>query len=78
MEKSPAEWMIESMIFALPLGITISMTDSGDRSVALAIVIGLAASFCILLLVWYCIRGTIGPNRFGSDPLDLDTLVVDA
>ena len=23
----------------------------------------------IILLVWYCMRGTIGPNRFGPDPL---------
>jgi uncharacterized membrane protein YhaH (DUF805 family) len=24
----------------------------------------------IILLVWYCMRGTIGPNRFGPDPLE--------
>jgi uncharacterized membrane protein YhaH (DUF805 family) len=23
----------------------------------------------ILLIIWACIRGTIGPNRFGPDPL---------
>ncbi len=23
----------------------------------------------IVLLVWFCLRGTTGPNRFGSDPL---------
>jgi len=23
----------------------------------------------ILLLVWFCMRGTVGDNRFGSDPL---------
>jgi uncharacterized membrane protein YhaH (DUF805 family) len=23
----------------------------------------------IILLIWYCMRGTIGPNRFGPDPL---------
>jgi uncharacterized membrane protein YhaH (DUF805 family) len=23
----------------------------------------------ILLLVWYCMRGTVGPNRYGPDPL---------
>lgn len=23
----------------------------------------------IVLLVWYCLRGTPGPNRFGADPL---------
>src|ERR1035437_9534793 len=24
----------------------------------------------ILLLVWQCTRGTVGPNRFGKDPLE--------
>jgi uncharacterized membrane protein YhaH (DUF805 family) len=24
----------------------------------------------ILLLVWFCMRGTVGPNRFGPDPLE--------
>jgi uncharacterized membrane protein YhaH (DUF805 family) len=23
----------------------------------------------IILIVWFCSRGTIGPNRFGQDPL---------
>ena len=33
----------------------------------IAMVIGLIAA--IVLLVWYCLRGTPGPNRFGPDPL---------
>jgi uncharacterized membrane protein YhaH (DUF805 family) len=23
----------------------------------------------ILLLIWFCLRGTAGPNRYGPDPL---------
>lgn len=23
----------------------------------------------IILIIWYCTRGTVGPNRFGPDPL---------
>jgi len=23
----------------------------------------------IILIVWFCTRGTVGPNRFGPDPL---------
>ncbi|MFL6796857.1 MAG: DUF805 domain-containing protein [Xanthobacteraceae bacterium] len=23
----------------------------------------------IILIIWYCARGTLGPNRFGPDPL---------
>ncbi|MGH7840618.1 MAG: DUF805 domain-containing protein [Candidatus Binataceae bacterium] len=33
---------------------------------------GLATLACYLvLLVWYCQRGTVGANRFGPDPLTL-------
>jgi uncharacterized membrane protein YhaH (DUF805 family) len=26
----------------------------------------------IILIVWFCMRGTIGPNRFGPDPLEVN------
>jgi len=26
----------------------------------------------IILIIWYCSRGTVGPNRFGADPLAAD------
>ena len=26
----------------------------------------------IILIIWYCSRGTVGPNRFGPDPLSTD------
>jgi|ERR1700722_15602796 uncharacterized membrane protein YhaH (DUF805 family) len=28
----------------------------------------------IILIIWYCTRGTNGPNRFGPDPLQLNML----
>jgi uncharacterized membrane protein YhaH (DUF805 family) len=33
------------------------------------LLIGVGAIGAIVLLVWYCLRGTVGPNRFGPDPL---------
>jgi len=33
------------------------------------ILVGLTIVGIILLLVWACVKGTTGPNRFGSDPL---------
>jgi uncharacterized membrane protein YhaH (DUF805 family) len=24
----------------------------------------------VILLIWFCMRGTVGPNRFGPDPLE--------
>ena len=29
----------------------------------------------LILLVWFCTKGTTGPNRFGADPLGSDTSV---
>ena len=29
----------------------------------------------LLLLVWFCMKGTTGPNRFGPDPLGSDSAV---
>ena len=26
----------------------------------------------VIMTVWYCIKGTTGPNRFGPDPLNPD------
>jgi uncharacterized membrane protein YhaH (DUF805 family) len=26
----------------------------------------------IILIIWFCSRGTTGPNRFGADPLEMD------
>jgi uncharacterized membrane protein YhaH (DUF805 family) len=31
--------------------------------------LGLTGIGFILLLIWWCLRGTLGSNRFGSDPL---------
>ena len=33
------------------------------------LLIGLTIIGIILLLVWDCMKGTTGPNRFGADPL---------
>ncbi|MDO9412703.1 MAG: DUF805 domain-containing protein [Pseudolabrys sp.] len=35
------------------------------------LLIALTLIGCILLLIWDCIKGTPGPNRFGPDPLPL-------
>jgi len=24
----------------------------------------------LILIIWFCVRGTVGPNRFGPDPLE--------
>ena len=37
------------------------------NAVGLVSLVGLV--LLIVLLVWFCTRGTVGPNRFGPDPL---------
>jgi uncharacterized membrane protein YhaH (DUF805 family) len=34
------------------------------------ILIALTGIGAILLIIWYVMKGTDGPNRFGPDPLD--------
>ena len=64
-----------SIILTLGLlipGIAVSIRRLHDRDKSgwwlLLIFIPLVGA--IILLVWYCTRGTMGPNRFGPDPLE--------
>lgn len=47
---------------------------SGAASLGGPLIVGVLLMFAgfisgLVLLVWYCMRGTVGPNRFGPDPL---------
>ena len=64
-----------SAIFALAFlipGIAVSVRRLHDRDKSgwfmLLIFIPLVGA--IILIVWFCTRGTLGPNRFGPDPLE--------
>jgi uncharacterized membrane protein YhaH (DUF805 family) len=55
--------------FAAP--IALSALGAAFRGGALETVLGLASGVAsITLLVFYCLDGTRGPNRFGPDPKD--------
>jgi uncharacterized membrane protein YhaH (DUF805 family) len=62
-------WVVPYAIGAGILGFSMA---TGNRGIAL--IGGLLAFIgfigAIVLLVWYCLRGTPGPNRFGADPLE--------
>ena len=54
---------------ALPIGIAVLTGLVGSSSATLAMILNLLyLASAILLLVFYCIEGTKGPNRFGEDP----------
>lgn len=58
-------WQVAPISFILLTGIMAAI-----EAIILAIAAGVAAFICIILLiVWLIKRGTIGDNRFGSDPL---------
>lgn len=59
------------LIFLLVASISVSVRRLHDKDksgwwywISLVPIVG-----AILLLVWFCQRGTAGPNRFGTDPL---------
>jgi uncharacterized membrane protein YhaH (DUF805 family) len=68
-------WMVAPLLLA-PVAIVAALVRLGanaDASMAgfgiLFLVMGLAAGIMgIVLLVWFCMHGTRGPNRFGPDP----------
>jgi uncharacterized membrane protein YhaH (DUF805 family) len=68
MDVSPLNSIVSLGLFLPSLAVAIRRLHDLDRTgwwfLLIFTVIG-----GIVLLVWYCMRGTIGPNRFGPDPL---------
>ena len=68
-------WAGGLLIVAVPFGFLGGMAAVSGSIVVGAIMALLALAvliYSIVLLVWFCQRGTAGPNRFGPDPLVLD------
>ena len=65
---SPVQSIVGLVLFLPGLAVSIRRLHDIDRTgwwfLLVFTVIGL-----IVLLVWNCMRGTLGPNRFGPDPL---------
>jgi uncharacterized membrane protein YhaH (DUF805 family) len=62
---------IASLAVLLPtLAVTIRRLHDRDQT-GWWILLGLIPLIgAIILIVWFCMRGTVGPNRFGPDPLE--------
>jgi uncharacterized membrane protein YhaH (DUF805 family) len=69
MDFSPLQSLAGLALFLPGLAISVRRLHDLDRTgwwlLLLFTVIG-----GILILVWFCMRGTVGPNRFGPDPLE--------
>lgn len=66
-------WWVLLPVAPYAIGVVLIFSGAFTLGALLAIA-GLVCA--IVLLVWYCTRGTIGPNRFGADPLGLDPAAV--
>lgn len=62
------------LLLVMPFGAFFAIAAGAARASGGALVlVGILASLvlaigAIVLLVWYCTAGTVGPNRFGEDP----------
>lgn len=66
----PMGFYLAGMVLALAgVAQVASGGSSGMATAGVGLVLsGIAMITGILLLVWYCMPGTVGPNRFGEDP----------
>lgn len=62
--------------FVPSLAVTIRRLHDLDRSGWWMLLAFIPLIGGIVLLVWFCSRGTVGPNRFGHDPLAGDVAEV--
>jgi uncharacterized membrane protein YhaH (DUF805 family) len=65
---TPVQTLVNLALFLPGLAVSVRRLHDLDRTgwwlLLIFTVIGM-----IVLLVWDCMRGTVGPNRFGPDPL---------
>lgn len=64
--------LISLGLFLPGLAVAIRRLHDTNRS-AWWVLIALTGVGIIVLIVWYCMRGTIGENQYGPDPLGADT-----
>jgi uncharacterized membrane protein YhaH (DUF805 family) len=65
---SPFNGIFDLITFLPSLAVAARRLHDIDRT-AWWLLIALTGLGAILLIVWFCFRGTPGPNRFGPDPL---------
>ena len=65
----PIVYTITALALILPsLAVGIRRLHDNDRT-GWWMLLALTGIGGIVLLIWFCIHGTVGPNRFGPDPL---------
>jgi uncharacterized membrane protein YhaH (DUF805 family) len=69
LELSPISTLAGLALILPGISISIRRLHDLDRSGWWYLLVLVPLVGGIILLIWNCIRGTVGPNRFGPDPL---------
>jgi len=69
MEVRPVSTIVSLALFLPGLAVAIRRLHDLDRT-GWWFLIAFTGIGLILLFVWYCMKGTTGPNRYGPDPLE--------
>ena len=73
LDTSPINSLVGLALFLPGLAIAVRRLHDLDRTgwwlLIIFTVIGI-----LVILIWFCMRGTAGPNRFGPDPLAVEPL----
>jgi uncharacterized membrane protein YhaH (DUF805 family) len=70
MDFSPLQSLAGLALFLPGLAISVRRLHDRDKSGWWVLLNFVPLIGIIILIVWFCMRGTVGPNRFGPDPLD--------
>lgn len=69
LDARPIHSLASLALFLPGLSVSVRRFHDLDRTgwwlLILLTVIGI-----IVVLIWFCLRGTVGPNRYGTDPLE--------
>ncbi len=66
---SPLNSLAGLALFLPGLAVTIRRLHDLDRT-GWWVLLVLTVIGIILLIVWFCMRGTVGPNQYGPDPIE--------
>jgi uncharacterized membrane protein YhaH (DUF805 family) len=66
---SPVNTLAELALLLPSVAVSVRRLHDLDRTGWWLFIILIPLIGAIVLLVWFCMRGTVGPNRFGPDPL---------
>ena len=68
-DVSPINSLVGLALFLPGLAVSIRRLHDLDRTGWWFLLVFIPIVGWIVLLIWNCTRGTVGPNRFGPDPL---------